>query len=177
MGALMRENVTNGMSMLQPLLHAYDLPPDNDEVEEEEQGVVGEEVPLELSSRHPERILLLDTFYLCIWYGRRVAKWRNGKIYEQEDYAWFKEMLLAPKQECINRMSVRFPCPNLIECDENSGQQRFLIAKLNLDNSKAERWSEEEQSEGDVISDDVTLAFFMHHLKRNVVQKDPNEDK
>ena len=122
--ALIRENVTNGLSMIQPLLHAFDIPlgPDEDDENGEQQEIVGEEVLLELSSRHPERILLLDTFFhLVIWYGRKIAKWRNDKIYTQDEYAWFKEMLLAPKQECINRMSIRFPCPNLIECDENSG--------------------------------------------------------
>merc|ERR1711997_1190663 len=124
--------------MIQPLLHAFDIPPDADADDEEvePQGVVGEEVLLELSSRHPERILLLDTFFhLVIWYGRKVAKWRNDEIWKNEEYGdqyeWFKDLLAAPKQECINRSSIRFPYPNLIECDENSGQQRFLIAKLN----------------------------------------------
>ena len=72
--------------------------------------------------------------------------------------------------ECDERMSARFPCPNLIECDENSGQQRFLIAKLNPDNSTAEnQYNAEEQTTGDVWSDDVSLKVFMDHLKKLAV--------
>jgi len=177
---LIRENVSNGLTMIQPLLHAYDIPPPSDEADEQETetaDIVGEEVLLELSSRHPERILLLDTFFhLVIWYGRKIAKWRNDKIWLHEEYgheyAWFKKLLLAPKKECIHRMSTRFPCPNLIECDENSGQQRFLIAKLNPDNTKAEQqYGGDEQTTGDVWSDDVSLKVFMDHLKKLAVNQ------
>merc|ERR1712113_549956 len=164
------------MMMIQPSLVGYDITESWSEEEEEQSNFAVGDVPLELTSRHPKRILLLDTFFhLVIWYGRQVAKWRNQELWKQEEedgfkaYEWFKDFLAAPKDTADQRAANRFPCPNLIECDENSGQQRFLIAKLNPDQSKAERWSEEEQSEGDVISDDVTLAFFMHHLKRNVV--------
>merc|ERR1712130_797339 len=140
-------------------------------------GIEGEEVLLELSSRHPERILLLDTFFhLVIWYGRKIAKWRNDKIWTNEEYGWFKDLLLAPKQECMNRMSVRFPCPNLIECDENSGQQRFLIAKLNPDQSAQDPGGPpEEQTYGDVWSDDVSLQAFKGHLRRTIVTNKANQ--
>ena len=167
---LIRENVTNGLSMIQPLLHAFDIPsPDDDE-----EIIYGQEVLLELSSRHPERILLLDTFFhLVIWYGRKIAKWRNDQIWLNKeygkDYIWFKKLLLAPDKECINRMNIRFPCPNLIKCDENSGQQRFLIAKLNPDTEKEKTRSQEEQTTGDVWSDDVSLKVFMDHLKKLAV--------
>eukprot|EP01083_Nonionella_stella_P036835 100472_1 len=172
--SLIRENVMNGLSMIQPLLHAFDIPPPDID-ENDPNYLAGEEVLLELSSRHPERVLLLDTFFhLVIWYGRKIAKWRNDKIWLNEeygsDYLWFKKLLMAPKQECMNRMSVRFPCPNLIECDENSGQQRFLIAKLNPDNTKAEQqYGGDEQTTGDVWSDDVSLKVFMDHLKKLAV--------
>merc|ERR1719206_1594375 len=172
--ALLRENVSSGMSMIQPLLHAFDIPQGGDEDGAEEEEVEGTEVLLELSSRHPERILLLDTFFhLVIWYGRKVAKWRNDRIWENaeygEQYLWFKRLLSAPKRECAERMSTRFPCPNLIECDENSGQQRFLIAKLNPDPALAKSTnyqSAEDEVTGDVMSEDVSLKMFMDHLKR-----------
>merc|ERR1712233_302702 len=129
----------------------------------------------ELTSRHPKRVLLLDTFFhLVIWYGRQVAKWRNQEIWKQEDedgyreFEWFKEYLAAPKGEADGRAENRFPCPNLIECDENSGQQRFLIAKLNPDNTKAEinnpSHNPDDITTGDVWSDDVSLKVFMDHL-------------
>eukprot|EP00485_Elphidium_margaritaceum_P003146 CAMPEP_0202686984 /NCGR_PEP_ID=MMETSP1385-20130828/2714_1 /ASSEMBLY_ACC=CAM_ASM_000861 /TAXON_ID=933848 /ORGANISM="Elphidium margaritaceum" /LENGTH=816 /DNA_ID=CAMNT_0049341685 /DNA_START=32 /DNA_END=2482 /DNA_ORIENTATION=- len=174
---LLRENVTNGLTMVQPLLHAFDIPPPEveiDDEDDEQNPIVGEEVLLELSSRHPERILLLDTFFhLVIWYGRKIAKWREDKIWLNEEYGheyvWFKKLLLAPKQECINRMSTKFPCPNLIECDEDSGQERFLVAKLNPDNSKTVGNAPDDLATGDVWSDDVSLKVFMDHLKKLAV--------
>ena len=59
---MIREAVNNAMAMIQPTLHCYKT----DEIESE----FAESVPLELSSRHPEVILVLDTFFhLVIWYA------------------------------------------------------------------------------------------------------------
>ncbi len=126
---LMRENVANTLTMIQPLLHEYTM---DDELPRE--------AFLELSSRHPDKILLLDAFFhLVIWYGRNVAGWRDDNVQDDPEYKWFGDMLQAPKDECANRALNRFPYPNVIVCDENSGQERFLNAKLNPDNTKAEQ--------------------------------------
>ena len=54
---LLRENVTNALSMIQPLLYKYTLNSES-----------CEQAMLELSSRHPDCILLLDTFFsIIIW--------------------------------------------------------------------------------------------------------------
>ena len=80
-----------------------------------------------------------------------------------------KDLLTYPKQECQIRSEARFPFPNIIECDEGSGQQRFLVAKLDPpDNEVADRMANE-VSLGDVHSDDVSLNVFMKHLKRLAV--------
>ena len=110
-------------------------------------------------------------FTIWVW---KIAKWRNDKIWLNKeygkDYLWFKNLLLSPKNECNNRILTRFPTPNIIECDENSGQERFLIAKLNPDNTKAENiYNLDEQTTGDAWSDDVSLKVFMDHLKKLAV--------
>ena len=181
---LMREPVASAMMMIQPSLVGYDITETWSEEEEEQSNFAVGDVPLELTSRHPKRVLLLDTFFhLVIWYGRQVAKWRNQKLWEQEEedgykaYEWFKEFLATPKEEADQRAANRFPCPNLIECDENSGQQRFLIAKLNPDQSAQEgaNMNPDDYCQGDVMSDDVSLQNFKRHLNTTIITNKQNQ--
>ena len=45
-------------------------------------------------------ILLLDTFfYILIWHGDTVIKWKEAGYHEQEGYEGFKQMLEAPREE------------------------------------------------------------------------------
>jgi len=150
----------NGLTMIQPLLHAYNV---------ENEGPP-EAVLLELSSRHPDRILLLDSFFnLVIWHGRNIKKYREEQIWvtNPTEYSWFEDWLFLPREEANNRAIQRFPYPNIIACDEGSGQERFLLAKLNPDNTNAEQnLNPDEMAIGDSYTDDVPLKIFMQHLKK-----------
>jgi len=180
---LMREPVASAMMMIQPSLVGYDITESWAEDDAEQSNFAVGDVPLELTSRHPKRVLLLDTFFhLVIWYGRQVAKWRNQELWKQEEedghkpFEWFKDFLATPRDEANQRAANRFPCPNLIECDENSGQQRFLIAKLNPDQAAQDpHMNPEDQAIGDVWSDDVSLQNFRRHLFRTVITNKANQ--
>lgn len=161
----LHEDLTNSLTMIQPTLMSYDI--DN------YSGGEPEPVLLDSQSLSPGRILLLDTFFqVLIFHGSRVAQWRKAGYHEQEEYAYFKEFLEAPKSAAMQLLIERFPLPRFIDCDEGGSQARFLMAKLNPSTNYA---SHPNNGYGsgvkDVLTDDVSLQLFMEQVQKKVVAK------
>jgi len=151
-----RETVSNSLIMIQPTLEAYSFD--------------GPPVPVLLSatSVQPNRILLLDTFFVVVvFYGDTVAQWRKEKYHEDPKYANFAQLLQAPKDDSSMILKERFPHPRFVECDQGTSQARFLLAAIDpaiTHNTMAP------SSQGEVIfTDDVSLKGFMEHLKKLAV--------
>jgi len=80
----LRENVSNSLVMLQPALMKYSLD------SEEPQPCL-----LDIDSMKNNVILLMDTFfYVVIWHGDTIVKWREANYQDDPNYANFKEMLI-----------------------------------------------------------------------------------
>lgn len=149
---LNRETVLSCLVMIQPTLMAYGLegPP--------------QPVLLDASSVAPDKVLLLDTFFMVVvHYGKTVAEWRKAGYHHQEEYASFKEMLEAPLVNARELIGERCPVPKLLECDQHGSQARFLLAKLN----PSVTHNNQAYAGGEVIfTDDVSLQVFMEHLAK-----------
>lgn len=108
-----------------------------------------------------------------IHHGSQIAQWRKAGYHEQDEYAYFKEFIEAPKREAMLLLVDRFPLPRFIDCDEGGSQARFLMAKLNPSTSYATNvnhfygWGDR----SDVFTDDVSLQLFMDHVQRVVTSK------
>lgn len=79
---LMREDLTQSLIMIQPILYSYSFngPP--------------EPVLLDTSSIQQDRILLMDTFFqILIYHGETIAQWRALKYQDMQEYANFKQLL------------------------------------------------------------------------------------
>jgi len=155
---LIRESVTNSLIMIQPTLIAYSLdgPPTP--------------VLLDVSSCHPQRILVLDTFFhYVLWYGDNINKWRAEQHHLKPEYDYFAQLLNAPKNDAAELLRYRVPYPKFLECVERGSQSRYLIAKLNPSITQ-NNIGEFSQDEPPVFSDDVSLKVFMEHLRRLCVQ-------
>lgn len=79
---LMREDLTQSLIMIQPILYSYSFngPP--------------EPVLLDTSSIQPDRILLMDTFFqILIFHGETIAQWRSLKYQDMPEYENFKQLL------------------------------------------------------------------------------------
>mmetsp|Transcript_10397 Transcript_10397/g.29602 ORF Transcript_10397/g.29602 Transcript_10397/m.29602 type:complete len:756 (+) Transcript_10397:156-2423(+) len=152
---LYRVPVGDGMVMIQPQITAYSFngPP--------------EPVLLDVSSLQPDRILLLDAYFsIVIHHGTTIAQWRKAEYHLQAEHQAFAQLLTAPREETESILAKRFPVPRLVDCDQGSGQARFLLAKLNPSATY-----NSSQSFGEVImTDDVSLSVFYDHLKRLSVQ-------
>lgn len=158
---MLRTCVSDTMTMIQPSLLSFT--PDDEPMM----------VTLDASSRTPDSILLLDTFFHVVkWSGSDVARWRDDKLREEPEYGYIGELLDQGEEEMVERCGTRFPYPTEIRCDEGSSQARFLVAILNpnVKNQQARRLRE-----GDVppvFTDDVNLQTFVEHLKLKVVTCD-----
>lgn len=78
----MREDLTQSLIMIQPILYSYSFngPP--------------EPVLLDTSSIQPDRILLMDTFFqILIFHGETIAQWRALKYQDMPEYENFKQLL------------------------------------------------------------------------------------
>lgn len=76
---LSREDVTNSVIMIQPMLMSY--------------GLAGPPTPalLDVASIQPDRILLLDDFFhLVVLYGTTIAQWRDAGYHTQPEHAEFR---------------------------------------------------------------------------------------
>jgi len=145
---LLHENVTNATIMIQPILLAY-TSDKNDPTP----------VLLDFDSMKQETVLCLDTFfYIIVWHGDTVCKWREAGYQDQSDYENIKIMLDSPQEYAQSLVIDRMPVPRFIACDYNSPQERLLRAVLNPSNTQ------------NFDSDDVNLKVFMEHLVKLAVQ-------
>eukprot|EP01132_Coremiostelium_polycephalum_P009305 gene9305-11406_t len=159
---LNRENVSNTLLMIQPTLEKYtfDGPP--------------QPAVLSASSISANSILLLDTFFhVLIFHGETIAKWRKAGYDKDPSYANFKDLLQAPKDDAAVLLKTRFPYPRYIECDQHSGEARFLLATIdpNITHHTSNKTGVPgTDAAGVVFTDDVNLHVFLEHLKKFAVQ-------
>ena len=165
----MHEDVANSLLMIQPTLLSFDINTWGSTPEEQEP----EPVLLDSLSLGHSKILLLDTFFqILIYHGKQVAEWRKAGYHEQEEYAYFKEFLEAPKREAMMLLMDRFPLPRFIDCDEGGSQARFLMAKLNPSTTYSTAGHLfADSGQIDVLTDDSSLQVFMENVQRLVVNK------
>ena len=151
---LLKENVSNSMTMIQPILLSYN--PDEPDFSP---------VSLEAENMKPDRVLLLDAyFFICIWYGEDVCSWREAGYQNQPEYENIKNMLDSPVDYAQNIIMERMPVPRFVSADYNSGQERLI--KSVLDPSLE---GTQDFKEGYFVSDDVTLKVFNEFLIKKVV--------
>ena len=151
---LLGESVENCIIMIQPLLFEYTA--DNP---------MKVPVFLDLSSLKSDCVLLLDTFfYVVVWHGSDVVKWREEGYQDQEGYENIKEMLEEPQDYAQNILEERVPTPKFVSCDFGSGQERLLKTVVNPSSD-----SKNKLQEVGFFSDDVDLKIFMESLKKLAV--------
>lgn len=137
---LMREDLTQSLIMIQPILYSYSFngPP--------------EPVLLDTSSIQSDRILLMDTFFqILIFHGevcytkylifiaidlflfllQTVAQWRALKYQDMPEYENFRQLLQAPVDDAQDILQTRFPMPRYIDTEQGGSQARFLLSKVN----------------------------------------------
>lgn len=153
-GCLNREDLTQCLIMIQPILYSYSFqgPP--------------EPVLLDTSSIQPDRILLLDTFFqILIFHGQTIAQWRAAGYQAQPEYANFKQLLEAPVADAQEVLLSRFPVPRYIDTEQGGSQARFLLCKVNPSQTHNNQgWGGSDGAP--VLTDDVSLQVFMEHLKK-----------
>lgn len=156
---LMREDLTQSLIMIQPILYSYSFngPP--------------EPVLLDTSSIQPDKILLMDTFFqILIFHGETIAQWRAMKYHEMKEYENFKQLLQAPVDDAQEILSTRFPMPRYIDTEQGGSQARFLLSKVNPSQTHNTMYGYGGQDGGSpVLTDDVSLQVFMEHLKKLAV--------
>lgn len=154
---LNHEYVGDSLIMIQPTLDSYSL---------EQEGSVP--VLLDSASIQANTILLLDTFFqILIFHGETMAEWRKAGYQDQPDYANFKAVLDAPKEDARELVQDRFPLPRFIICDAGGSQARFLLSKLNPSTTHATGgYGGVSQSAQTIFTDDVSLQTFMDHLMK-----------
>jgi len=153
-GCLNREDLTQALIMVQPILYSYSFqgPP--------------EPVLLDTSSIQPDRILLMDTFFqILIFHGETIAQWRAAGYQNQPEYANFKQLLEAPIADAQEVLLTRFPVPRYIDTEQGGSQARFLLSKVNPSQTHNNQgWGSD--GGAPVLTDDVSLQVFMEHLKK-----------
>jgi len=176
---LMREDLTQSLIMIQPILYSYSFngPP--------------EPVLLDTSSIQPDKILLMDTFFqILIFHGETIAQWRAMKYQEMQEYENFKQLLQAPVDDAQEILSTRFPMPRYIDTEQGGSQARFLLSKVNpsqthntmygyggqvrllqsvLMKQNPNQYFSFQDGGAPVLTDDVSLQVFMEHLKKLAV--------
>ncbi|XP_065169171.1 protein transport protein Sec23A isoform X1 [Atheta coriaria] len=164
---LMREDLTQSLIMIQPILYSYSFngPP--------------EPVLLDTSSIQPDRILLMDTFFqILIFHGETIAQWRNLKYQDMPEYENFRQLLQAPVDDAQEILSTRFPMPRYIDTEQGGSQARFLLSKVNPSQTHNNMYAYGGGMPGTmtsmdggapVLTDDVSLQVFMDHLKKLAV--------
>lgn len=158
--SLFREDCYNSLVMIQPTLLAYSF-------NEPTQPVL-----LDTSSIHPERVLLMDTFFhIVIFHGETIAAWKKANYHTQPGYETFAQLLEAPIKDANDLMLNRFPLPRYIVCDQGSSQARFLLSKVNpsTTHNSSMGYYGGDGGAAPVLTDDVSLQVFMEHLKKLAV--------
>ena len=140
--------------MIQPALYSYS-------------GENPESTPvlLEIENMKSDVVLLLDAFFfVCVWYGEDVCKWRDAGFQNEPEYENIKNMLDNPVDYAQTIISERLPVPKYVSADYGSGQERLIKSVLdpNLGDSSNIK-------EGYFVSDDVSLHVFLEHLIKKAV--------
>ncbi|KAG2457764.1 SC23A protein, partial [Polypterus senegalus] len=154
----MRQDLTQSLIMIQPILYAYSFngPP--------------EPVLLDSSSILPDRILLMDTFFqILIYHGETVAQWRKAGYQDMQEYENFKHLLQAPVDDAQEILHSRFPMPRYIDTEHGGSQARFLLSKVNPSQTHNNMYAWGQESGAPILTDDVSLQVFMDHLKKLAV--------
>ncbi|KPP65989.1 protein transport protein Sec23A-like, partial [Scleropages formosus] len=154
----MRQDLTQSLIMIQPILYAYSFngPP--------------EPVLLDSSSILPDRILLMDTFFqILIYHGETVAQWRKAGYQEMPEYENFRHLLQAPVDDAQEILHSRFPMPRYIDTEHGGSQARFLLSKVNPSQTHNNMYAWGQESGAPILTDDVSLQVFMDHLKKLAV--------
>ncbi|KAH8273145.1 hypothetical protein KR018_006417 [Drosophila ironensis] len=163
---LMREDLTQSLIMIQPILYSYSFngPP--------------EPVLLDTASIQADRILLMDTFFqILIYHGETIAQWRALKYQDMPEYENFKQLLQAPVDDAQEILQTRFPMPRYIDTEHGGSQARFLLSKVNPSQTHNNMYAYGQAPMGQttvdggapVLTDDVSLQLFMEHLKKLAV--------
>ncbi|OXB66813.1 hypothetical protein ASZ78_003515 [Callipepla squamata] len=108
----MRQDLTQSLIMVQPILYAYSFngPP--------------EPVLLDSSSILPDRILLMDTFFqILIYHGETIAQWRKSGYQDMPEYENFHHLLQAPVDDAQEILHSRFPMPRYIDTEHGGSQE------------------------------------------------------
>lgn len=154
---LMREDLTQSLIMIQPILYSYSFngPP--------------EPVLLDTSSIQPDRILLMDTFFqILIFHGETIAQWRAMRYQDMPEYENFRQLLEAPVTDAQEILANRFPMPRYIDTEQGGSQARFLLSKVNPSQTHNNMYAYGGEG-APVLTDDVSLQVFMEHLKKLAV--------
>ncbi|GAB1599854.1 protein transport protein Sec23A-like isoform X1 [Argonauta hians] len=155
---LNREDLTQSLIMIQPILYAYSF------------NGTPEPVLLDTSSIMADRILLMDTFFhIVIYHGETIALWRKQGYQSQPEYENFKQLLQAPVDDAQEILQTRFPMPRYIVTEADGSQARFLLSKVNPSQTHNNLYAWGQDSGAPVLTDDVSLQVFMEHLKKLAV--------
>ncbi|XP_035576067.1 protein transport protein Sec23A isoform X3 [Canis lupus baileyi] len=120
----MRQDLTQSLIMIQPILYAYSFsgPP--------------EPVLLDSSSILADRILLMDTFFqILIYHGETIAQWRKSGYQDMPEYENFRHLLQAPVDDAQEILHSRFPMPRLVSCFQKSTLPRLITICMPGDRS------------------------------------------
>ncbi|XP_030069953.1 protein transport protein Sec23A [Microcaecilia unicolor] len=154
----MRQDLTQSLIMIQPILYSYSFsgPP--------------EPVLLDSSSILPDRILLMDTFFqILIYHGETIAQWRKAGYQDMPEYENFRHLLQAPADDGQEILHSRFPMPRYIDTEHGGSQARFLLSKVNPSQTHNNMYTWGQESGAPILTDDVSLQVFMDHLKKLAV--------
>ncbi|KAL0819496.1 hypothetical protein ABMA28_007595 [Loxostege sticticalis] len=155
---LMREDLTQSLIMIQPILYSYSF------------GGPPEPVLLDTSSIQPDRILLMDTFFqILIYHGETIAQWRALRYQDMAEYESFAQLLRAPIDDAQEILQSRFPVPRYIDTEHGGSQARFLLSKVNPSQTHNNMYAYGGDGGAPVLTDDVSLQVFMEHLKKLAV--------
>ncbi|XP_045777055.1 protein transport protein Sec23A isoform X2 [Maniola jurtina] len=155
---LMREDLTQSLIMIQPILYSYSF------------GGPPEPVLLDTSSIQPDRILLMDTFFqILIYHGETIAQWRALRYQDMPEYESFAQLLRAPVDDAQEILQSRFPVPRYIDTEHGGSQARFLLSKVNPSQTHNNMYAYGGDGGAPVLTDDVSLQVFMEHLKKLAV--------
>ena len=159
---LLREDVANTLTMIQPVLRQWDL--------EHEHGFPA---LLDATSLQPGSILLMDDYFMVlIWRGESIHNWIQQGYHLQEPYAHLKFIAESAELEAKGMIDTRFPVPRFINCNQGGSQARFLTARVNpsvTHNTQPGGFGPISESSV-VFSDDASLKVFMDHLIKLAVQ-------
>lgn len=155
--SLNREGVVGSLIMIQPSLlqYSFDGPP----------------VPvlLDISSVSPDVILVFDSyFHVVIHYGSKIAQWRKMGYDKDPSYESLRKLMEAPEMDVETMVQERIPVPKVIKCDQHGSQARYLLARLNPSYTQKNRPFDGSDI---VLTDDVSLQYFLEHLQELAVQR------